>query len=51
MVRPIIQVFCNLQFLSMKLAAVNPEMSFNLEQILTKDVRDRNVQKLETNSP
>ncbi|OAY63653.1 Transcription factor bHLH49 [Ananas comosus] len=39
------------EFLSMKLAAVNPEMSFNLEQILTKDVRDRNVQKLETNSP
>nr|CAD1837315.1 unnamed protein product [Ananas comosus var. bracteatus] len=26
------------EFLSMKLAAVNPEMSFNLEQILTKDI-------------
>jgi hypothetical protein len=31
-------VTCNLQFLSMKLATVNPELGFNIEQILSKQV-------------
>ena len=33
-------VFLSTQFLSMKLATVNPQMDFNLEGLLAKDVRD-----------
>ena len=38
--------FCFLQFLSMKLTAVNPRMEFNVEGILAKDVSPVSLQAL-----
>jgi hypothetical protein len=34
-------ISCILQFLSMKLAAVNPQLGLNIEGILSKDVCSR----------
>lgn len=34
----VIESYCILQFLSMKLATVNPELNIDLDQIFSKDV-------------